>query len=291
MRKIYIAFCAAVVCNILFYNTLFGNTVNKTIYINTGKLETFLKISIPYLAFNDSKDFVVNSSIINLQPSQKLVLKVINNDTVAHQFAIKDIDGKATINPKDSIIRTIVFGDELKNYIFFDPSMFPTNVYMGLGGMICISKSKNNKKFFWNLKEHQLEFNNAIGRGKGVDWTNFNPDLFTINGFTFPFNIDDTSANVIANIHDTIHIYIANTGLGIHAIHFHGFHCRVIWASNARLIDTSKDSFPIKSMETMLLEMIPDKIGEYTVHDHNLIATTTLLRHPSGMMQIMKILP
>ena len=44
-----------------------------------------------------------------------------------------------------------------------------------------------------------------------------------------------------------------------------------------------KDTFPVYSMETVVLELVPDKVGEYPVHDHNLVAVSGANLYPNGM--------
>ena len=56
-------------------------------------------------------------------------------------------------------------------------------------------------------------------------------------------------------------------------------------------INWFKDSFPVYPMETLVLRIIPDKEGEYPVHDHNLVAVTSGNIYPNGMFSTMLISP
>ena len=119
---------------------------------------------------------------------------------------------------------------------------------------------------------------------------NYYPDYFTVNGKSNPDINNDADARVIGGVGDTIRIYIANTGQSIHSMHFHGYHLRILYSSeNVTHVDRSKDTFPIKSMETLVLELVPDKVGEYPVHDHNLVAVTGGGIYPNGMFLTMLI--
>ena len=62
-----------------------------------------------------------------------------------------------------------------------------------------------------------------------------------------------------------------------------------MYARHAEQIGWEKDTFPIKSMETIVLELVPDKPGHYSVHDHNLTAVTGGGFHPKGMLVLMAI--
>ena len=162
---------------------------------------------------------------------------------------------------------------------------------MGLAGMICVNNSTTDRKFYWNIKEHQTAYNNQIATGvSSVNWSAYDPDYYTINALSHPDLENDTTAKVLGNIGDTIHIFMSNTGQSVHSIHFHGFHCRILFSSaGPDQTNRVKDTFSMKSMDAIVLEMIPDKLGEYTVHDHNLVAVSGGGVHPNGMMVVMKI--
>ena len=146
--------------------------------------------------------------------------------------------------------------------------------------------------FFWNIKEHNVSWNQLILNGGNVDWTKYDPDYFTINGNSSPHINHDSLARISGDVGDSIMLYIANTGQSIHSLHFHGYHATIISSSlypghNGWL----KDTFPIKPMETLILILVPDKPGEYPVHDHNLVATTGNGWYPNGMFTTMLIQP
>ena len=268
----------------------FAATVNQTLYINNGSFTTVNNTTFPYLAFNATPVFNARNEVINVTTSDTLIIKVINNDSVIHGFEVQNIAGTvATINPADSISDTLTFTSE-RIHIYFDNYLYPNYRYMGLAGMICVNNSTTDKKFYWNIKEHQTNYNNQIVTGTPVNWAMYEPDYFTINGLSHPDLETDITAKVLGNIGDTMHIFMSNSGQSVHSIHFHGFHCRILFSSAGPLqTDRIKDTFSVKSMEAVVLEMIPDKLGEYTVHDHNLVAVSGGGIHPNGMMIIMKI--
>ena len=211
-----------------------------------------------------------------------LHLKVINNDTITHGFDIKWTTGLSnTIASGDSI--EITFSSQnIGSYIYYDPLNYPNNAYVGLSGIIAVGSNSNS--YFWNIKDHQLTWNDSIANGNNVNWSNYYPDYFTINGQSNP-NINlDTTARVTGFVGDTILIYMANTGQAEHSIHFHGYHCNILFSSyKPSHVGRSKDTFPVKIMESYVLMLIPDKPGEYPVHDHNLLSVTGGGLYPFGM--------
>lgn len=268
----------------------YSNIVFKTLYINKGTFTTVNKTAFPFLAFNPTPVFDSLNSVIKITTSDTLVLKVINNDTATHGFDVKGITGTgATISADDSATKTISFSQQ-GVYIYYDNYQYPKYRYLGLGGMICVSNSITAKKFYWNIKEHQTSFNSTLINGGTVNWSNYDPDYFTINSKSHPDLQNDSTAKVRAYTGDTVIIFIANTGHSKHSLHFHGFHSAVMYSSDSFIQNNSKkDTWPLKRMESLMLIFIPDKTGKYSVHDHNLVAVSGGGTHPNGMFTIMEI--
>ncbi len=282
------AFMLFVACCLVSH--LCATQVKRTLYINKGFFTTVDTMKFPYLAFNKGNVFNPSNEVITLTSTDTLILKVINNDTSIHGFSLQsNASVNDQINAHDSVVHTLNFSKE-GVYIFFDTYKYPTNRYMGLGGMICVNNHGNSKNFYWNIKEHQKLYNQLLDNNGTVNWQDYYPDYFTINGKSYPDLQNDTTARVFAKVGDTVRIFIANTGQSRHSIHFHGFHSRVV-ASTGNFIQANaeKETYPIGSMQCVLLEMIPDKTGLYSVHDHNLVAVSGGGKHPNGMFIIMVI--
>ncbi len=176
-------------------------------------------------------------------------------------------------------------------YIYHDPLSAPKNQYLGLSGMITV-KDHNYDSFYWNIKEHESDWNPILTNNGSVTWTDYYPNYFTINGNSNPDINNDPSARIIGNVGDTLILYMANTGQSIHSLHFHGFHAVILFSSKSSLdVGREKDTFPIYPQETMVLRIVPDKVGEYPVHDHNLVAITGNNYYPNGMFISMLISP
>jgi len=265
--------------------------VNKSLYINRGLFTTVHKTTFPWVAFNNGKTFQQLNAVISIATTDTLVIKIINNDSVKHEFNIKGYAGftASLINPADSITDTLYF-NKRGIYIYYDSYQYPKYRYLGASGIICINNSATSKKFYWNVKEHQSDYNIKLAQNIPVDWKKYSPDYFTFNGLSYPDILDDTLVSWIHGyVGDTIQVAIANTGQSSHAIHFHGFHCKVIYSADPDQIGQIKDTFPMKSMDAIIVEFTPDKKGYYSIHDHNLLSNTGGGIYLRGMFSIMTI--
>lgn len=268
----------------------FSSTVSETLYINRSQLLSVDSTYLPYLAFNPTSAFESRNHIIKINANDTLILKVLNTDSLMHGFALKNYQGlNIQLNPGDTIIDTLVF-EQKGIYIYYDDYLYPNNRYLGLAGMICVGNYYSSANFYWNIKEHSSLIIQDIISNQNVDWNTHDPEYYTINGKSFPLLNQDSLARITGNVGDTILIFISNTGQSIHSLHFHGYHSKIIFSSfEPKHTGRVKDTFPVYSMEGMILELIPDKPGEYPVHDHNLVAVTGNGMYPNGMLLTIKI--
>jgi FtsP/CotA-like multicopper oxidase with cupredoxin domain len=258
-----------------------------TRYINRGNLITVKNTIIPYLAFDSTIEFNANSAPIKIGLGDTLQLTIINRDTASHTIRLGTWES-SIINIGDSIKMSYSSSEE-KIDIYFDPT--GDQAYLGLVGMIEVTTSAANT-YTWNLHSHEQSFSQSLVNGLPVDWSQYYPDYFTVNALSFPQLQADAESKVRARVGDTVLIFIANAGRSIHSLHFHGFHCKVRYTSASRLRrGWVKDTFPLGPLESLLLELVPDKIGRYSVHDHNLVAITAGGTHPNGMFTIMEVQP
>ena len=93
-----------------------GTVINKNLYINRGVFTTVHKTTFPWIVFNTSKTFNQLNAVIKITTNDTLIIKVINNDTVKHEFNIKGYAGftPSAINPADSITDTLHFSKQGK---------------------------------------------------------------------------------------------------------------------------------------------------------------------------------
>jgi FtsP/CotA-like multicopper oxidase with cupredoxin domain len=282
---------SAVLFLLLFFPVfLNANKVFQNLFINRGILTTVKNTTFPFLAFNTTTVYNSSNAVINCIKNDTLIITVTNNDTTVHGFKIKNYPGISyTINPSANITCTVVPTLRIL-YTYYDHLSYPRNTYMGLAGMIAVKDKATDKVYFWNLKEHLTTFSQQLGYG--LNWANYYPDYFTLNGKSYSQVQLDPTAKIVNQVNDTIYIYVANTGQAMHSLHFHGFHPTSVYA-DCKLIKTNwcKDTWGLFSLDAVILKLIPDKTGKYSVHDHNLVAVTGGSTHPNGMFTIMQINP
>ncbi|MCX6352302.1 MAG: multicopper oxidase domain-containing protein [Bacteroidetes bacterium] len=264
-----------------------GGNIYQKIYINKGMMTGADTTLFPALAFNSTSAFSQENTRINLKPGDSLHLWVVNNDSDAHFIRAQGFGMVYGMKKGDSLLCTFSFSKE-GVYILYDRGSNNKFSYLGLATMICVSNSTKNN-FYWNIKEQEKSYNKTLANDSPVNWKKYLPDYFTINSRSYPVLQKDTAALVKGKVGDTIRIFVANTGISMHAMHFHGFHTKAIFCSDANMIGWQKDTWNMKPMQTFILEMIPDKPGMYPVHDHNLVTLTGGGRYPNGMMVMMEI--
>ena len=271
-------------------SSVFASTVERNLYIISDSIQTVDSISIPYLSFNETDVYTKDSPIINLNSGDTLKLWVYNLDSITHSFVIKDLSDNYTIPAGDSIYIEQFFMDE-GLYIYHDATDYPKNTYLGLAGMIVVN-DLDVQKFYWNIKEHNAQWNFDLVNSLDVDWANYNPKYFTINGNSNPHINSDSLSRITGVVGETLYLNIANTGLSIHSMHFHGYHAEIMYSSaHANHVGRIKDTFPIYPMETLVLKIEPHQAGEYPIHDHNLVAITGNNIYPNGMFTTILITP
>ncbi len=262
--------------------------VFQNLFINRGILTTVKSTTFPVLAFNSSTTFVSANTVVSCLKNDTLIITVTNNDTASHGFKVKNYPGISyTINPAANITCTVL-PTQRSTFIYYDHLAYPRNTYMGLAGIIAVKDKPTDIVYYWNIKEHSSPYNQQLGYN--VNWNTYYPDYFTINGKSYSQLQLDPTVKITNNIYDTIYIYVANTGHSMHSLHFHGFHPKSIFTDCKKIQNNwAKDTWGMFSMDVMILKLVPDKKGKYSVHDHNLVAVTGGNTHPNGMFTIMQI--
>lgn len=279
-----------IIFGLLFSLNSFSTTVSKSLYIISDSLLTVDNNKAPYITFNETSSFTQNNPVINLMIDDTLKLWIYNTDSTQHSFEIEGVSSTMNIPAYDSIYFQYKFISS-GVYVYHDPTNFPKNTYLGLAGMIVV-KNQNHANFYWNIKEHNTSWNNLLFNNGTVNWNNYDPKYFTINSNSTPHINSDSLARVTASVGDTIYLHISNTGLSIHSIHLHGYHATITYSSKSSShIGREKDTFSIYPMETLSLKIVPDKAGEYPIHNHNLIAITANNIYPNGMLTTILITP
>ncbi len=274
----YLLFAVLATFNLAIYG---GIHKVDTLYINRGEIEAVDSTRFEYLAFNPSPVFEKNNTLIRLSVGDSLKLYVVNTDTINHTFQCQgQATGSSPILPGSTAIFNLGFA---QSGVFIYHEADPMMTYLGLGGIISV-ENNSHPHFFWNIKEHNKKWNDTIAQGYAVNWNDYYPDYFLINGNSNPHINTDSTARVTGNVGDTIYIVMANTGRSIHSMHFHGYHAEIVFSSKfPHHKGRSKDTFPLLPMESLILRLVPDKPGEYPVHDHNLVAVSGGNYYPNGM--------
>lgn len=275
---------------LLFAKNSNAAVVVKELYIVGDSLQVASGLKIPYLTFNEQNSFSSTNARIIIDSGDDLDLTVFNTDSVTHEFEIKGISTVYSIPAGNSVQFTSTFSNP-GAFVFHDPLDYPNYASVGLGGMIVV-KDHSFSSFYWNIKEHETTWNAQVVNGNYPNWNTYYPDFFTINGKSNPNINADPDARITGNVGDTIYLYMTNTGQSIHVMHLHGYHADVMYSSkHPQHVGRSKDSQGIYPGEAVVLRIVPDKPGEYPVHDHNLIATTGGNTYPLGMFTTILIAP
>ena len=283
-------FKLSIILGLIIASNLLATNVEKSLYIISDSIQTVDSVSVPYLSFNEEDVYSKESPIISINSGDTLKVWIYNLDSIIHHFAVLDFSDTFIIPAGDSIYLEQVFMDE-GLYIYHDPLNYPKNTYLGLAGMIVVN-NLDIQNFYWNIKEHNAQWNFELVNNIDVDWDNYAPKYFTINGNSNPHINSDSLARVIGSVGDTLYLNIANTGLSVHSMHLHGYHAEIMYSSmKPSHIGRIKDTFPVYPMETLVLKIVPHQPGEYPIHDHNLAAITGNNIYPNGMFTTILITP
>lgn len=262
---------------------LFGANLTEHLTIKPGKFIAVDSNEISCLSYCRGLNFSPENPRILAQINDSLILTIVNADAQLHSFFLAEYSIDQFIPSGDSITLRILL-NQAGLFVFYDSLRSGEYRYLGLAGLLHIQESPKNHSFYWNLRDIQSSYSDAIAQGSGVDWKSYYPDYFTINSKSHPFINQDTNARVHVSLSDTVNIYIVNNGKSVHSLHFHGFHASITQSKiNPSHVGRVKDTFPIKPGEVLILSFIADQLGEYPVHDHNLVAVSAGNMYPNGM--------
>lgn len=271
------------------FSNVKANKVTDTLYINSDTLTKELQL-FHFCSFNKTSAFSVVNAMLYLQTNDTLDVTIINNDTLIHNLTV---DGKLTtgntISPLGTATFSLTFSTE-GTYRFY--SSYAYGQLQGASGMILVGYP-GKKHFFWNLFEQDSLYSKNVFLGTQTGFSStFKPGMFSINGFCYPNTAMDSIGTVMANVGDSIIISIVNSGHMISPMHTHGFHFKIIQVTkDTQKLNWEKDSAPVVPYEAMTILIIPDKPGEYPVHNHNLVTNTNHGLYPGGMMTHLMIAP
>jgi FtsP/CotA-like multicopper oxidase with cupredoxin domain len=271
---------------IVLVQSSFAGVVTDTVYINRGVFTAVDSTQFNYIAFNTDTAFKQTNAVLQIDLGDTLCLTIINTDTLQHHFTYTG--GGSTLIAAGDTASTCISYSNSGAYQYYDDSNFPVNAYLGLSGIIHV-KDGNTPTFYWNMKDHDANWNQTAEQSS-PDWSTYYPRYFTLNGLSHPQTNMDSTSRIIANVGDTVHIILSNTGIGVRSIHLHGYHAKILFSSkHPSHVGRDKDTFPVMPMESLLLELIPHQAGEYPVHEHNLVGVSANNMYPNGMFSTILI--
>lgn len=269
----------------------FAATWNIRLEMKSGSLSVAGGGNIDYRVFTASSAFPKASDLLIWETGDIVNLKVVNTLSEPHGFVIENYADFGTILSGDSVEQQLMIATA-GVFRYYDPSNSPYYEYLGLNGIVHVKVQGDPiPYFYWEIREHLAVWNSSILGGASPALNTYDPDFFTINGnFNPDINLDPL-ASVTGTVGNELRIVLVNSGLSIHSIHFHGFHLTINADSKNGFIGRIKDTFPLYPKEHLVLSCVPDKPGEYPVHDHNLIAVTGNAVYPFGMVTRLLIAP
>lgn len=268
-------------------HSLFALTVQKSVYVHAGLMQCIDSNFIPSYSISFLDAYSQQQELIQLEQGDTLELTIYNQDSIDHTFFWSSMPSASTLVPSGGnvaiqYIGEFAGGDYLRGNKSSDP-------YMGLVLPILVTNSTKSS-FLWDIHEKNRTFSGELIQGNSVDFSNYDPDYFFINGQANPQTLSDSLSRVKGNTGDSILLFIVNSGKSVHSLHFHGYHLEILQSSfNKADKGKSKDTFPIRGGEVLVLLLVPDKPGEYPVHDHNLIAVSGGGIYPNGMFTTLLI--
>lgn len=262
-------------------------SVDYSLYLNRDTI-TLNEVLVHGAAFNWDENYHPQNAVLNAEVGEQISVVVFNTDTIDHDFTIEGyLENDNTIAPgaSEEFVLTI---SEPGTYRFY--SSVAEGKLLGASGQLLIGY-QDDTRFYWNLfdLEHELTAEISTGLTDQIS-ENYRPELFFINGFSYPETLEDSVGYVTGTVGEEIIISIVNSGNMDHILHFHGYHVEILQAVEVgHMTGWTKDSVPVKMNETITLRLVPHQPGVYPVHDHNLIAVTNIGFYPGGMITHLNI--
>ena len=268
-------------------HSLFATTVQKSVYVHAGMMRCSDSTFLPSYSISFADAYSQQQELLHIDLGDSLVVLIHNQDSLDHRFYWNSSPSLSILVPSGGSASIAYYGQEYGgDYLRGTLSSHP---YMGLLLPLFVSPSSQSV-FLWDIHEKSRGFSEELMLGNGVDFSAYDPDYFFINGNANPQTLSDSLSRVIGNEGDSLIIFIVNSGQSIHSLHFHGYHLEIIQSSfQSSNKGKSKDTFPVRAGEILTLLLVPDKPGEYPVHDHNLIAVSGGGIYPNGMFTTLLI--
>ncbi|MBA2679145.1 MAG: multicopper oxidase domain-containing protein [Ktedonobacteraceae bacterium] len=152
-----------------------------------------------------------------------------------------------------------------------------------------------NKQYTFVLSEmdsveHQQEYDILHKGGPALNWNNYQPDYFLMNGRAYPDTMMDPADSINGTLGQTVLVRLINAGSEVHMMHTHGFHFLVIGA-NGRKLDQSyyKDTLLMEPGERYDIILRLNQVGRFMFHDHIDEDATNNGVYPGGMITMINV--
>ncbi len=152
-----------------------------------------------------------------------------------------------------------------------------------------------NKEYTFVLSDldsasHDLDQKHLYENGPDVNWTNYHPNYFLMNGKGWPDTMMDPTTSVNATVGQTVLVRLINTGYAVHSMHTHGFHFQVI-GTDGRKLDSPyyKDTLLVAPGERYDVMLKLNQVGRFMFHDHIEQNTTNDGDYLGGMTTMINV--
>lgn len=274
---------------LLIFSPALAAALSVDVYLRPGELVAVDGVILPTLCFTDAATGppALPSPVYRLNQGEDLVVTLHNNDDQPHGFEVLGIGGSDwVVAAGGSDTRTFSFPDA-GTFIYRDHVDYPVNAGIGLVGMIEVRDPGlvADGEFTWFLGDHSQNWMTAADLGDPIDTSVYDPNYFTVNALAGFDTMGDPSAYVEGAVGDRLYIRVANGGLRLHTLHFHGYHVDIVRRNGTTLpAPISKDTIPVPVGETMELLLIPHQDGLFPIHDHVVLSVTANGVYPLGMI-------
>ena len=117
---------------VVYLQSAFGATHNLTLRFQPNTLQLVDSNTLPIVSIADTN--TVHPFLGKFSLNDSLVLKVINADTLSHNFTIENYVNSSLISSYDSSYFYLKLNKE-GTFIIFDEGVFPNNQYSSISGL------------------------------------------------------------------------------------------------------------------------------------------------------------
>jgi len=141
-----------------------------------------------------------------------------------------------------------------------------------------------DRAFTLLLSELDPAWSAAVGAGRGVDRTRFDPRYFFVNGRSFPETMLAPDTHVVGYLGEQVLVRLINAGYGWRSMHMHGFHFEVVATDGRPLAHPYlKDTLSIGPGERYDVMVTLDQLGSYPFHSHAILDNLNDGVYPGGI--------